>query len=321
MGNTLNYLSSLSLPGKQNVYSKGGGKMLSALMGWAGGEEIPGLFMPGGNNPAGVMGQLGGALELAEQIARGELPDPDCIVVALGSMCTTTGLVLGVAVARAMGIPAFRKPGFRIHAQPVHPVFIYTQRFFGFVKSGRFPMVIGRGVKEVAAAIAANGGPDILEAALRVVDEELVISTDVAITGEYGVHSDVSRAAKVMYDECVRPPPGALGLWLCGHFTAKSFALLLKLFKRDGGRKKVMLFWQTKSAVQPLGPEDEWKAFQEQCASSTELKKWAVLGGITGHISSIGSMSDHEKVGKGSQAQEPDQYRSLMTPVLHRSRL
>ncbi|CAK5135745.1 unnamed protein product, partial [Aphanomyces euteiches] len=35
------------------------------------------IFVMGGNNMLGVLGQIGGILELAEQIEAGELPDVD----------------------------------------------------------------------------------------------------------------------------------------------------------------------------------------------------------------------------------------------------
>jgi len=53
----------------------------------------------GGSSPLGVLGHVGSALELAEQIARGELPAPRRIVVPLGSGGTVAGLWLGTAIA------------------------------------------------------------------------------------------------------------------------------------------------------------------------------------------------------------------------------
>jgi len=74
LDNTLNMLSSLSfpMPGCQ-TWGRAAGvlfKLLSAIVRGSGF-----LFPPGGNNPAGVLGQAAGPLELAEQIGRGELPD------------------------------------------------------------------------------------------------------------------------------------------------------------------------------------------------------------------------------------------------------
>lgn len=310
MDNTLNYLSALSLPGKQFEYGCGGGSLVSAI--WSGGDDAPWLFMPGGNNPAGVLGQVGGALELGEQISRGEAADPDAIVVTMGSMCTVTGIILGIALSRAVGYPAFCQPGFRIYGQHIHPGAVLLQRAFGAFRSEGLPLMIGRGIREVAAIIAERGGPDVTEEALRIMREDLIIPTDSKIVGPYGAHSEKSREAKAFYERSVRGPPDTPGLWLCGHFTAKAFALLLELLQQDG--RKTMLFWQTKSAVQPLGPEDEWAAFEAQRKAIGALEKWGVLGGITGHPAVLGSLD-----GKHARATGPEQYRDLMTPVFRRS--
>ncbi len=50
---------------------------------------------PGGSSPLGVLGHVNAGLELAEQVARGELPEPDTVVVPLGTGGTAAGLALG----------------------------------------------------------------------------------------------------------------------------------------------------------------------------------------------------------------------------------
>ena len=42
------------------------------------------------------------------------MPDVDAIVLAVGSSCTLSGLVIGVALARALGLRAFQSPTFKI---------------------------------------------------------------------------------------------------------------------------------------------------------------------------------------------------------------
>lgn len=54
---------------------------------------------PGGTSPLGMLGHLNAALELAEQIARGELPMPARVVLPVGSGGTAAGLALGFALA------------------------------------------------------------------------------------------------------------------------------------------------------------------------------------------------------------------------------
>lgn len=53
----------------------------------------------GGSTPLGALGHVNAALELAAQVAAGELPSPRRIVVALGSGGTSAGLVVGLALA------------------------------------------------------------------------------------------------------------------------------------------------------------------------------------------------------------------------------
>lgn len=53
----------------------------------------------GGTSPVGMVGHFGGALELAEQVRRGALPEPAVLCVALGTGGTAAGLALGLAVA------------------------------------------------------------------------------------------------------------------------------------------------------------------------------------------------------------------------------
>jgi 1-aminocyclopropane-1-carboxylate deaminase/D-cysteine desulfhydrase-like pyridoxal-dependent ACC family enzyme len=57
---------------------------------------------PGGSSPVGTLGYVSGALELLEQIARGELPPPDVVYVALGSCGTAAGLLLGLGGAPSL---------------------------------------------------------------------------------------------------------------------------------------------------------------------------------------------------------------------------
>ena len=53
----------------------------------------------GGSTALGTLGHVNAALELAEQVAAGELPEPARIVVPLGSGGTAAGLALGLAIA------------------------------------------------------------------------------------------------------------------------------------------------------------------------------------------------------------------------------
>jgi D-cysteine desulfhydrase len=60
----------------------------------------PPWYLPaGGSNPFGALGYVETSLELAAQVARGELPEPRTVVVPIGSGGTAAGLALGLRLA------------------------------------------------------------------------------------------------------------------------------------------------------------------------------------------------------------------------------
>ncbi|MCL4229677.1 pyridoxal-phosphate dependent enzyme [Candidatus Dependentiae bacterium] len=63
-------------------------------------KKTPYLITTGGSQPLGVLGFVNAAFELKEQIMRGELPEPQYIYVATGSLGTVTGLLLGCKAAK-----------------------------------------------------------------------------------------------------------------------------------------------------------------------------------------------------------------------------
>ncbi len=56
----------------------------------------PATFPIGGSDPVGALGWVGGGLEIAAQVAEGQMPAPDRIYVALGSGGTAAGLLVGL---------------------------------------------------------------------------------------------------------------------------------------------------------------------------------------------------------------------------------
>jgi 1-aminocyclopropane-1-carboxylate deaminase/D-cysteine desulfhydrase-like pyridoxal-dependent ACC family enzyme len=60
---------------------------------------FPKLIPPGGSSPLGVIGFVNAALELKEQISNGEIPEPDYVYVACGTMGTAAGLIIGLRAA------------------------------------------------------------------------------------------------------------------------------------------------------------------------------------------------------------------------------
>lgn len=68
---------------------------------------------PGGTTPLACLGHVNAALELREQIDAGVLPEPDYLIVGMGSLGTAAGLMLGCKLARLrtriMGVVVFHR--------------------------------------------------------------------------------------------------------------------------------------------------------------------------------------------------------------------
>jgi D-cysteine desulfhydrase len=62
------------------------------------------VMPPGGATPEGALGAMSAAFELAAQHAAGALPWPRRVVVAVGSGCTTAGLLAGFHLAHELGL-------------------------------------------------------------------------------------------------------------------------------------------------------------------------------------------------------------------------
>ena len=64
-------------------------------------------------------------------------------------------------------------------------------------------------------------------------------------------------------------------MWLCGHFAAKAYAVMLRDLKTDQEldhpKEKVRLFWQTKSAIQPCLMKKKNKTSGKLATGQTEV--------------------------------------------------
>ena len=61
--------------------------------------RFPYLIAPGGTSAVGMIGFVNAAFELKAQIERGEMPEPDVLYAASGTMGTVIGLLLGLKAA------------------------------------------------------------------------------------------------------------------------------------------------------------------------------------------------------------------------------
>lgn len=173
--------------------------------------RLPMVIAPGGTSALGVVGYVNAAFELRRQIEAGDLPEPDRVYVAAGTMGTATGLLLGFQaaglksqiVAVRVTDPSltsmstarrfFRKTGVLLHAaEPAFPLGAFPDNAFQF-------------------------------------REEFY-------GGEYARYTEEGmRAVRLVHD--------AEGLALEGTYTGKAFAALLA--DADAARGKTLLFWDT----------------------------------------------------------------------------
>lgn len=173
-------------------------------------------FVPlGGSNALGSLGFVDAAHELAKQVRAGELPEPDVVVVAMGSGGTAAGLAVG-----------FEQAGLRT-------------RVLGVAVAPPTPVLrhLARRLAQKTAAAAGSSVAIGVRAAKR-------IDVDGTWIGRgYGHATDEGRAAMEVAREA--------GLTLDATYTAKAFACALARVKRgDSGE---VLYWHTLSTA-PLAP-------------------------------------------------------------------
>ena len=184
---------------------------------WAAAKRIAAgsrLITVGGSSVTGTMGYVEAARELAAQVRRGELPEPDVCVVALGSGGTAGGLAAG-----------FEAEGLRT-------------RVVGACVSVP-PWVLERTARRLAVASARRAGlreRGWVRARLRM---------DARFLGEgYGFVTEAG-------EEATRVAREAAGIELDPTYTAKAFACAL--WHLRARRAEKVLYWHTLSSA-PMAP-------------------------------------------------------------------
>lgn len=209
------------------------------------GRQLGAVVMPpGGATTLGAFGAVGAAFELAEQIAAGVAPPPRRIVLAIGSTCTTAGLLAGFALAHAAGVWRWAQPimhGVRVTPWPV------TSR-----------LRIAEYAYRVLARAERLGGPPIhislgeLHARLRVDGRELGPG--------YGRITDRALAAMRVIAGAGNAPR------LDGVYSGKAAAALLRLHHAGVGP---LVFWASKSHAELAAP-----AVARERAAPLPIRKW-----------------------------------------------
>ena len=164
----------------------------------------------GGSVPLGALGHVNAALELADQVRAGELPEPAVVVVPLGTGGTAAGLLVGFAIA---GLRS-RVVGVRV----VPRVVANRQRVLGLARRTR--RLVGRLADEVAAP---------LDVSRFVIDDD-------AYGGAYARETAAARDAAAALLASGGPA-------LEGTYSAKAFGAALALARRVP--EDPVLFWLT----------------------------------------------------------------------------
>jgi D-cysteine desulfhydrase len=192
---------------------------------------------PGGANPLGALGHSANALEIAEQLNAGAMPTPKHLVVAIGSTCTTAGLLVGLPLAKQLGLWPGELP--KIHAVRVTP----------------WPVTARSQVMKLAKATARYleqvGGPKVEP------DPRMLVLNTKHFGWGYARVTKGGLAAAARFQELAAPP-------LDTTYAAKSGAALLELRGLTPCSAKMgsdpldgpTLFWCTKSSA-PLPALDE----------------------------------------------------------------
>jgi D-cysteine desulfhydrase len=191
----------------------------------------PFVMVPGGATPAGALGYVGAAFELALQIEQGALPRPGHVVVGVGSTCTSAGLLLGFCLASRLG-RAFADAAGR----PAPPVVVAVRVTPWPVTS--VTRIVGLAVRASRLLAELAGEPGL---ALTRRELSPYLHVDGSQLGRgYGFATEAGRAAT----EAFR---AAGGPTLDGTYSEKAAAGFLEVARvaRPGN----VLFWATKSSA------------------------------------------------------------------------
>jgi D-cysteine desulfhydrase len=154
------------------------------------GGASPAVLPVGGSSPLGALGWVGAGLELAAQVAAGELPAPDRVYVALGSGGTVAGLLVGLRLA---GLPT------EVVAVRAAPSWLAS------------PWRVQRLAGATLALLCRHGAHSVSLGGVRYLE------------GQYGAGYALPTPAAI--DATSRA--AAVGLALEGTYTAKAYAAML----------------------------------------------------------------------------------------------
>jgi 1-aminocyclopropane-1-carboxylate deaminase/D-cysteine desulfhydrase-like pyridoxal-dependent ACC family enzyme len=174
---------------------------------------FPFLIPPGGSSLLGVAGFVNAAFELRKQIDNGEMPEPDYIYVACGTMGTSAGLALGLRATRLNS----RVISVRVTSEK-------------FVNAERMINLINNTASFLRSQDASFPG-------FEFSPMEVDIRNDYS-GKRYALFTDEGMEAVSLMKKCE-------GIKLDGTYTGKTLAALIDDAKSGSLRGKTVLFWNT----------------------------------------------------------------------------
>jgi len=268
--NALNMFSTMSLPGWTGpLWAQSGTQLLREISGALWSDDV--IAPPGGNNETGALGHVGAFLELCEQVQLGYANPVQHIFLAMGSTCTTSGLIAGAAIARKLGMSTTSEK-LTIHAVPIHHVAARP------IMKPLLQTVVKKVARDVLRLIADLGGPDATQELDDVLREKM-LDIITGFAGKYGAWDDRALLAKATMSAATvshdAPTP-----WMCSTFTSKAFAAMLHTLRNMSHiDPSTTMLWCTKSAVQPAGPNDE-DLWAESRSMPKSVRNWLVRANV-----------------------------------------
>ena len=188
-------------------------------------QKLPYWIPPGGTSALGVLGYVNAAFELQAQIEAGDLAAPDVIYIACGTMGSSVGLALGLALLGSQ--------------TRVCAVAVTDTNFSSMKKAKKLYAQSGELLRKAGADMPVTG--------LR--EDSFELRSDF-FGGEYGCYTEAGMQAVNRFQE-------ATGLQIEGCYTGKCLAALsqdLKSGRLDGQQ---VLFWNTYDGQSQDHPVDE----------------------------------------------------------------
>ena len=175
--------------------------------------SYPAVIPPGGSSALGALGFVNAALELKAQVEAGEMPEPDVLYAASGTMGTVIGLAVGLMLAgmrcRVMAVCVTKPP---------------------YTSPEKAPLLFGEIV-----SLLRRSDPSVPKLSF---DNSGFILRHGFLGKGYGLYTEESAAAAKRVKE-------AQGLKLEGTYTGKTFAALLADAEAGALTGKTVLFWNT----------------------------------------------------------------------------